>query len=169
METTVTLNALVAAGSVEGATYYMTNEFENLVVEGEFDETGTVTIEDFRKGNWVVTVDFEGYTSNVVEQEISIWDETEITATLTEICKPVDGVSVSVTGFATWTPVVPVDRMPEKYFTKLNGVYYGETEDNFMQIDEDILDEGETYTFGVAVVYSTGMSAYVTTNFTYGG
>ena len=171
METTVELNALVAAGNAAGATYYMTNEFENLVVEGEFDETGTVTLPAFRKGNWVVTIDLEGYTSDIVEEEIAIWNDTlnVIDATLTEICKPVDGVSVSVTGFATWTAVVPVDRMPEKYFVTLNGVFYGETTDNFMQINEDILEEGETYTFGVAVVYSTGMSAYVTTNFTYEG
>ena len=171
METTVELNALVAAGTAAGATYYMTNEFENLAIEGEFDETGTITIPDFRKGNWVVTIDLEGYTSDIVEEEIAIWNDTlnVINANLTEICKPVDGVSVSVTGFATWTAVVPVDRMPEKYFVALNGVYYGETTDNFMQIDEDLLDEGETYTFGVAVVYSTGMSNYVTTTFTYEG
>ena len=169
METTVTVNALMAAGTPEGATLYMTNEFENLVVEGEFDETGSLVFEGFRKGNWVVTVDLVGYTSDIVEEEISIWDETEINATLTEIYKPVEGVAVSVTGFATWTAIVPVDRMPEKYFVTLNGVFYGETTDNFMQLDEDVLEEGTTYTVGVAVVYSTGMSPYVTTTFTYEG
>ena len=169
METTVTVNALVAAGTAEGATLYMTNEFENLVVEGEFDETGTLAFEGFRKGNWVVTVDLEGYTSDVVEKEISIWDETEINATLTEICKPVDGVAVSCTGFATWTDIVPADRMPEKYFMQIDGVFYGETAENFIQINPDVLEEGQQYQFGVAVVYSTGMSAYVTTNFTYTG
>ena len=169
METTVTVNALMAAGTPEGATLIMTNGFENLAIEGEFDETGTLVFEGFRKGDWVVTVDLVGYTSDIVDEEISIWDETTINANLTEIYKPVDDVSVSVTGFATWTDIVPADRMPEKYFVQLNGVYYAETTDNFMQIDEEILDLDETYTFGVAVVYSTGMSNYVTTTFTYLG
>ena len=168
METTVTLNALVVAGSAEGATYSMVNDFEGITYEGELDETGTVTINDFRKGNYVVTVDLEGFTSDIVEEEISIWDETEINANLTEICKPVDAVAVSVTGFATWTAVVPQEeRYAEKYFLQLDGIYYGETPDNFEQLEG--LVEGETYTFGVAVVYSTGMSNYVTTTFTYEG
>ena len=167
METTVTVNALVAAGTAEGATVIMTNTFEDIVFAGEFDETGTLVFPEFRKGNYVVTVDLEGYTSDYAEREVSIWDETTINATLTEIFKPVDVLTVSCTGYATWTPVVPVDRLPEKYFIQLDGVYYGETTENNLQFEG--LEEGETYTAGVAVVYSTGMSAYVTTNFTYTG
>ena len=167
METTVTVNALVAAGTAEGATVIMTNTFEDIVFAGEFDETGTLVFPEFHKGNYVVTVDLEGYTSDYAEREVSIWDETTINATLTEIFKPVDVLTVSCTGYATWTPVVPVDRLPEKYFIQLDGVYYGETTENNLQFEG--LEEGETYTAGVAVVYSTGMSAYVTTNFTYTG
>ncbi len=169
METTVTVNALVAAGSVEGATLVMTNDFEDLAYTATFDAEGTVVFDDFRKGNYVVTVALEGYTSDYAEREVSIWDETTINATLTEIFKPVDVLTVSCTGYAMWTPVVPVDRLPEKYFMQLNNVYYGETTDNFIQINQDDLTVGQTYTFGVAVVYSTGMSAYITTNFTYTG
>ena len=169
METTVTVNALVAAGTAEGATVIMTNTFEDIVFAGEFDETGTLVFPEFHKGNYVVTVDLQGYTSSMVDEEVSIWDETELTANLTEIFKPVEEITVSVTGYAMWTPIVPVDRIAEKYFVTLNGVYYGETTDNFMQIDEDVLIENEQYTVGVAVVYSTGMSAYVTKNFTYLG
>ena len=169
METTVTVNALVAAGTAEGATVIMTNTFEDIVFAGEFDETGTLVFPEFHKGNYVVTVALEGYTSDYAEREVSIWDETTINATLTEIFKPVDVLTVSCTGYATWTPVVPVDRLPEKYFMQIDGVYYGETTDNFVQIDEEDLTVGQSYTFGVAVVYSTGMSAYVTTNFTYTG
>lgn len=169
METTVTVNAVVAAGTAEGATVIMTNTFEDIVFAGEFDETGTLVFPEFHKGNYVVTVDLQGYTSSMVDEEVSIWDETELTANLTEIFKPVEEITVSVTGYAMWTPIVPVDRIAEKYFVTLNGVYYGETTDNFMQIDEDVLIENEQYTVGVAVVYSTGMSAYVTKNFTYLG
>ncbi|MBO7529687.1 MAG: DUF2436 domain-containing protein, partial [Bacteroidales bacterium] len=169
METTVTVNALVAAGTAEGATVIMTNTFEDIVFAGEFDETGTLVFPEFHKGNYVVTVALEGYTSDYAEREVSIWDETTINATLTEIFKPVDVLTVSCTGYAMWTPVVPVDRLPEKYFMQIDGVYYGETTDNFVQIEEEDLTVGQSYTFGVAVVYSTGMSAYVTTNFTYTG
>ena len=169
METVVTVNAQLAAGSPEGATVIMTNTFEDIVFVGEFDETGVVVFPEFHKGNYVVTVDLQGYTSSIVDEEISIWGETELTAILTEIYKPVEEITVSVTGYAMWTPIVPVDRIAEKYFVTLNGIYYGETTDNFMQIDEDVLIENEQYTVGVAVVYSTGMSAYVTKNFTYLG
>ena len=171
METTVTVNALMAAGTPEGATVTMVNTFdESIVYEAEFDETGTIVFdEDFYKGTYIVTVDLVGYTSDIVDQEISIWDETTINAHLTEIYKPVDGISVSVTGFATWTDIVPADRMPEKYFVTLDGVFYAETVENFLQFYEEELEVGETYTAGVAVVYSTGMSQYVTTTFTYEG
>lgn len=169
METVVTVNAQVAAGTPAGATVIMTNTFEDIVFTGEFDETGVVVFDEFHKGNYVVTVDLPGYTSSMIDEEVSIWDETELTAILTEIYKPVEEITVSVTGYAMWTPIVPVDRIAEKYFVTLNGIYYGETTDNFMQIDEDVLIENEQYTVGVAVVYSTGMSAYVTKNFTYLG
>ncbi len=169
METVVTVNAQVAAGTPAGATVIMTNTFEDIVFAGEFDETGVVVFDEFHKGNYVVTVDLPGYTSSMIDEEVSIWDETELTAILTEIYKPVEEITVSVTGYAMWTPIVPVDRIAEKYFVTLNGIYYGETTDNFMQIDEDVLIENEQYTVGVAVVYSTGMSAYVTKNFTYLG
>ena len=167
METTVTVNAHVAAGTAAGAIVTMTNDFENIAYDAVLDETGSVTFENFRKGDYVVTVDLEGYTSTYAETPVSIWGETEITAELTEILKPVDEVNVSITGFARWTEVIPVDRMPERYFVTLDGVLVAETTENYYQFVD--LVEGSSYTAGVAVVYSTGMSAYVTKNFTYEG
>ena len=167
IETTVTVNAIVAAGSPEGATVMMANNFENVVYTATLDETGVVVFEDFRKGNYTVTVDLEGYVSNYAETEVSIWNETEINATLTEICKPVDDIMVSVTGYAMWTSVVPADRVAEKYFVNLNGIFVAETTSNAYQLED--LTENEEYTVGVAVVYTTGMSAYVYKTFTYLG
>ena len=169
METVVTVNAIVADGTAEGATVIMTNTFENLAYTATFDETGTVVFDEFRKGNYIVTVDLPGYESSMIDEEVSIWGETELTAYMSEIFKPVENVTVSVTGYAMWTPIVPVDRYAEKYFITLNGVYYGETVNNYLQLDEDMLEIGEDYVLGVAVVYSTGMSAYVTKGFTYLG
>ena len=167
METSLTVNAIVPGGSPEGATVILTNSFEDLAYNATFDETGTVVFEDFRKGNYVMTVDLEGFNSDYVDREVSIWDETTIDATLSEIFKPIDVLNISVTGFATWNPVVPIDRVPEKYFMQLDGIYYGETYDNQIQIED--LVEGQTYVFGVAVVYSTGMSTYFSKSFTYLG
>jgi len=169
METVVTVNAIVADGTAEGATVIMTNTFENLAYTATFDETGTVVFDEFRKGNYIVTVDLPGYESSMIDEEVSIWGETELTAYMSEIFKPVENVTVSVTGYAMWTPIVPVDRYAEKYFITLDGVYYGETVNNYLQLDEDLLEIGEDYVLGVAVVYSTGMSAYVTKGFTYLG
>lgn len=169
METVVTVNAIVADGTAEGATVIMTNTFENLAYTATFDETGIVVFDEFRKGNYIVTVDLPGYESSMIDEEVSIWGETELTAYMSEIFKPVENVTVSVTGYAMWTPIVPVDRYAEKYFVTLDGVYYGETVNNYLQLDEDLLEIGEDYVLGVAVVYSTGMSAYVTKGFTYLG
>ncbi len=169
METAVTVNAVVAGGTPEGATVIMTNTFENIVYTATFDAEGTVVFPEFRKGNYVVTVDLPGYTSSMIDEEVSIWEATELTAYLQEIFKPVEVINVSCTGYAMWTPIVPVDRYAEKYFVTLDGVYYAETTNSYMQLDEASLVIDETYTLGVAVVYSTGMSEYVTKEFTYLG
>ena len=116
-----------------------------------------------------MTVDLPGYTSSMIDEEVSIWEATELTAYLQEIFKPVEVINVSCTGYAMWTPIVPVDRYAEKYFVTLDGVYYAETTNSYMQLDEASLVIDETYTLGVAVVYSTGMSEYVTKEFTYLG
>ena len=169
METAVTVNAVVAGGTPEGATVIMTNTFENIAYTATFDAEGTVVFPEFRKGNYVVTVDLPGYTSSMIDEEVSIWEATELTAYLQEIFKPVEVINVSCTGYAMWTPIVPVDRYAEKYFVTLDGVYYAETTNSYMQLDEASLVIDETYTLGVAVVYSTGMSEYVTKEFTYLG
>lgn len=169
METVVTVNAIVADGTAEGATVIMTNTFEDLTYTATFDAEGTVVFPEFRKGNYVVTVDLPGYTSSMIDEEVSIWEATELTAYLQEIFKPVEVINVSCTGYAMWTPIVPVDRYAEKYFVTLDGVYYAETTNSYMQLDEASLVIDETYTLGVAVVYSTGMSEYVTKEFTYLG
>ncbi|MBQ6083112.1 MAG: choice-of-anchor J domain-containing protein [Bacteroidales bacterium] len=166
METTVTVNGHVTIGSVEGATATFTNNFENLVITGELDENGTVTLEGFRKGEYTVTVELEGFESTIVEEEVSIWDETTLDAYFTEIFAPVDELVVSGTGYARWTNVIPQDRVAEKYSVKLNNVYQGETTDNYMQLDVTNLTVGQTYTAAVAVIYTTGMSAYTEATFT---
>ena len=168
METAVTVNVTVPVGSVEGTYVEFINQFE----EGTdfiatLDETGTVTFDNFRKGDYLFTVALDKYTTPYTETPVSIWDETTYDIVLSEIFDPVDEIAVSGTGFARWTAVVPVDRIAEKYFLKLNGAFLTETTDNYYQFED--LEEGETYTAAVAVVYSLGMSEYVETSFTYTG
>jgi len=170
METTVTVNATITTGSTEGATVTFTNTFENLVVEAELDETGTVTFNDFRKGEYTLTVALNGYISNYNGTEVSIWEDTEFAVTLTEDFIAVDELTVSGTGFARWTDILPeATDVAERYTVMLNNVTQGQTTNNYMQLDVTNLTVGQTYTAKVAVIYTTGMSAWTETTFTYIG
>ena len=167
METAVTVNAYVTVGTVEGATVTITNNYENIEYTAELDETGTVVFDDFRKGEYTVTIDLEGFRSDMIEEQMSIWDTTEIVAHFTEKFLEVENMYVSGTGFANWTAVVPTpDRVAERYHVMLNGVFVGETTDNFMQLDVTGLTVGQTYNAAVAVVYTTGMSDFEYADFT---
>ena len=168
METEVTVNVTVPVGSVDGTYVEFINQFE----EGTdfittLDETGTVTFDNFRKGEYLFTVALDKYTTPYTETPVSIWDETTYDIVLSEIFAPVDAIAVSGTGFARWTEMLPVDRLAEKYFLKLDGAFLGETTDNYYQFEG--LEEGTQHTAAVAVVYSLGMSEYVQTTFTYTG
>ena len=171
METTVTVNVSVPFGSVEGTEikFINTNEYElGTDFTATLDETGTVTFEEFRKGEYNFSVILDGYTSEYMNTPVTIWEEKEYNVALEEILAPVTEIAVSRTGLATWTPIVPIDRIPEKYFVKLDGAYVGETTDNFYQYDEETLTVGQ-HVAGVAVVYTTGMSEYTYQNFNYTG
>ena len=176
METSVKVNVHMTTGSYEGATVTFRNTFENILFTAQFDEADTAVIDNFRKGEYVVTANLDGYMASFSQTdptfnniEMSIWEDAELDVYITEIFKPVDDIAVSSTGFARWTEVVPVDRIAEKYHVLLNGVFVDETTDNFYQFDDDMLTVGQTYTASVAVVYTTGMSAFKTTTFTYVG
>ena len=166
METSLTLTAHAEAGSINGAVVTFTNLNENLVYTTELDETGVVEYEEFRKGEYTLTVELYGY--NTYEETISVWNTTNLDVTLTENFLPVDELIVSGTGFARWTNMIPAD-VAMRYHVTLEGALQGLTTDNFMQLDVTNLVEGETYTAAVAVVYSTGMSEFVETEFVYTG
>ena len=167
IETTVVLNAQVPEASAEGATVRFDNTFENTTFTVTLDETGTDTITDFRKGEYIVTFHLDGYTSSVENMAISIWEDTEITAVFEEIFKPITSITASRTGYVTWDAVIPVDRVAENYVVLLDGTPYAETVYNYIQIDEDDLTVGETYQVGVRVMYTTGISEPLYTTFTY--
>ena len=170
MEAALTVNAVATTGSAEGATVTLTNLNENFNYNAEIDSTGAVVFEDFRKGEYKMTVALEGFESEYNETEISIWSDTTLTAHFTEVLAPVSNLVVSGTGFARWTDMLPAaTEVAERYLVTMNNVLQGETTNNFMQFDVDGLTVGQTYEARVAVIYTTGMSPWTSTTFTYIG
>ena len=168
METTINVNVTANAGPANGAVAVFESLTEDVVYELEFDEETSATIEEFRKGVYNITVTLEGY--DVYEEtEVSIWHAQDFDIELIETVAPVSSVYVSPTGLAMWTDMMANTDVPLSYFCTLNGIFIGEYTDHFMMLDDNDLEEGETYTFGVAVNYTTDLSEYVTCDFTYIG
>ena len=171
MSVTVTLNS---GDSPEGAlvTLYNTNDNEQYYYPVEpivLDETGVYTWDNFRKGEYYLVIEKEGYYD--YDEFLTIYNETAITAELTEITEMVSTVYVSPTGWAMW------DMTNEtRHFAGYNVVlisedgsvlYDEETTDNQMQLPVDDLVEGATYLFEVAKEYSSDTTEYVNTTFVY--
>ena len=169
MDATVIVEALVASGYYQGTVVTLTNNNENVEYSITFDETTIDTIYDFRKGEYTVTATLPGYTSNFNETEVSIWEDMTIAAVLTEILAPTSGLEVSATGYARWNDVIPASDIAMSYYVTLDGAFIDEDPFNFYQFDEETLTVGQTYTAGVAVYYTTGLSEYITADFTYLG
>ena len=165
IQTTVTVNAVVPVGTAEGTVVTFHNTYLNTNFVITLDSTGTAVVDDFIKGEYTVTVDLEGYTSEYVNTPMSIWHETTINAEFEEVFKPVDNVYASRTGYVTWDAVIPVDRIAERYMVKLNNTTVAEQVENYIQLQG--LTVGTTYTVKVAVVYSTGMSEFTEAQFTF--
>ena len=104
MTTTVTVSAVTDNGDPVKGTKV---NFINLVEEGmdvavSLDDTGVVTIEDFRKGTYELTISKDGYFTSVEAEVVEIWEASEFNAFLTEILASVEDLYVSPTGWAMW-------------------------------------------------------------------
>ena len=176
MTTTLTINASCALGldRIEGAVVTLYNEAEDFTVTAELDSAVWMQ-EDFRKGHYLVTVDLPGYLALVEGNPIpadglalNLWlDEPVINIEFVEDYAPVSSLVVSQTGFARWTDMLPHERVALRYHVMCDDIFQGETEENYMILNTENLVDGETYTAAVAVVYETGMSDFVTADFTY--
>ncbi len=104
MTATVTVNVSSNNGDpVNGTKVTFVNLIEDgIVFTATIDETGTYVFNDFRKGTYELTVEKNGYTSNVVNEVVEIWDDAMFTAELTEELSAVAGLYVSPTGWAMW-------------------------------------------------------------------
>ena len=108
MFTTVTVSVVANNGqSVEGATVEFVNNVEDYTFTATLDATGTVTFDDFRKGEYTYTVALDGYTSSATGAVISIWEEMTINCELEENITAVEDLYVSTTGWAKWVGPMP--------------------------------------------------------------
>ena len=108
MFTTVTVSVVANNGqSVEGATVELVNNVEDYTYTATLDATGTVTFDDFRKGEYTYTVALDGYTSSATGAVISIWEEMTINCELEENITAVEDLYVSTTGWAKWVGPMP--------------------------------------------------------------
>ncbi|MBR6227886.1 MAG: choice-of-anchor J domain-containing protein, partial [Bacteroidales bacterium] len=102
----VTVNVLLnSADSPEGVQVTFTNyneaEQEMYPVDPiELDETGFYAFQSFRKGEYNVKVEFDGYEP--IEDSVSIWEPTDLRYVMTEIIYGVSDLYVSSTGWAMW-------------------------------------------------------------------
>ena len=102
----VTVNVLLnSADSPEGVqvTFTNYNEAEQELYPVDpitLDETGFYAFESFRKGEYNVKVEFDGYEP--IEDSVSIWAPTDLRYVMTEIIYGVSDLYVSSTGWAMW-------------------------------------------------------------------
>ena len=138
IDSLVTVNVLLnSADSPEGAKVTFTN-----LNEGEqnnhpmdpviLDETGFYRFPSFRKGDYTVTVEMDGYET-ITDTPVSIWEPIDLRYVMIEILYGIDNLYVSRTGWAMWdaqgdapTPVDPDDPQGGTSFTEgfeggLNG------------------------------------------------
>ena len=162
MSTKVTVNAATNSGDpVVGAKV----TFQNLVeprysYATNLDEKGTCVIEDFRKGEYKLTVELEGFNSSYESKEVSIWDETTFACELTEKLSPVSDLYVSPTGYAMWKGGSAGDKGDEFSYDFEDGTLNG-----WVTIDAD--GDGFTWeNFKDSFADETGGSGH---NGTYGG
>ncbi len=180
----VSVNVLLnSADSPEGTTVTFTNL--NEAEQGMYpidpiilDGTGYYAFDSFRRGDYNLKIQHEGYYD--IEVEVSIWRDTELRYVMTEILNGVDAndIYVSRTGWAMWEDIdrgqVSDDKSGDRHFqyykvmcTSIDNVpiYNHNTVVPMCQLDTNDpyqapLVEGDTYLCKVAVMYSTGMSEW---------
>ena len=188
LDSLVTVNVVLnsadnPAGTV--VTFVNTNpgeEFNHPMGSITLDQTGYYVFPRFRKGNYDITVEHEGFFTQGDYQEI--WDAKNLRYVLIEKIFNVKNLYVSRTGWATWEPNGTLsnpedDPMLERHLegykvmcTSIDGepIFNHNTpvDQPFCQLATDELVEGNHYIVSVAAIYSTGMSDYTSAEWLYG-
>ncbi|MBR4155873.1 MAG: choice-of-anchor J domain-containing protein [Bacteroidales bacterium] len=105
MFTSVDMNIMTTGNEVAaGAKVKFTNIDEPGIgydYKATVDENGSFHWDSFRKGNYSYAVMKKGYDTLYVNN-VTIWNETTLEATIDEILAPVENLTVSATGWAKW-------------------------------------------------------------------
>ena len=179
LDTLVTINVILnSLDNPEGTvvTFVNTNEGEQYNHPMDpitLDQTGHYVFPHFRKGNYNITVEHDGFFTILDYQEI--WSATDLRYVMVEKIFNVKNLYVSRTGWAMWEPggtisnpedsLAMLERHLEGYKVMCEGIDHEpifniNTPYNFCQVATDQLVEGELYVCKVAAIYSTGMSDF---------
>ena len=112
------------------------------------DETGTYHWDSFRRGTYRYTMSLEGYKPGPQNEQIEIWDASELEYTFEEIFVLGD-LFVSSTGWAMWKPDLDGDE-PETFTVSLDEEVVAEVWDYYYQFDVTNLVVGQEYTAKVS-------------------
>ena len=187
LDSLVTVNVVLnSADSPEGTVVTFVNnnpgeQFNHPMDPITLDQTGYYVFPHFRKGDYTVTIEHEGFFTLEVQE--SIWEPRDLRYVLIEIIYNVKNLYVSRTGWATWEPTGTISnpeddpmlgRQLEGYkimCTSIDGepIFNHNTpvDQPFCQVATDQLVEGEHYIVNVAAIYSTGMSDYTSAEWQY--
>lgn len=156
---TVTLNS---GDSPEGVTVHFTNlnaTEQQLypVADVTLDSTGFYSFDNFRRGDYRVTVSLDDYET--ITEEVSIWDVTALNYVLNEINYGLSNLYVSRTGWATWND--------PKYGNAVPGIGSGDTffvdfEDGALPADWTVIDaDGDGYNWRInSELWDSSVSGY---------
>ena len=181
----VTVNVVLnSADSPEGTvvTFENTNPGEQELHAIEplvLDQTGYYVFPEFRKGNYNITIEKDGYFTQLDYQEI--WTPMDLRYVLIEKIFNARELYVSRTGWAMWQPNGTLSNPEDDPMRHLEGykimctsidgepIFNENTpaEQPFCQVATADLVEGEHYICKVAAIYSTGMSDYVEAEWQY--
>ena len=181
----VTINVVLnSADSPEGTvvTFENTNPGEQLNHPMEpltLDQTGYYVFPEFRKGNYNITIEKDGYFTQLDYQEI--WTPMDLRYVLIEKIFNARELYVSRTGWAMWQPNGTLSNPEDDPMRHLEGykimctsidgepIFNENTvaEQPFCQVATADLVEGEHYICKVAAIYSTGMSDYIEAEWQY--
>ena len=167
VDVTVLLNS---ADSPEGVVVTLTNlnEAEREmypVAPVTLDESGYYVWDTFRRGDYAVSVEMDGYEP--IHDTVAIWDETHLRYVMTEILYGVGNIYVSRTGWAMWDGEIPGPVPPHGEGSTFDYNFDGNTLEDWTLIDanndgynwmhssdytfEDMSNEGHNASYGFAV------------------
>lgn len=127
MSTKVTVNATTDTGDpIEGTKVIFKNLYEEKYsYTTSLDEKGSCVIEDFRKGEYELTVSLEGFESTYFLTKISVWNEETFSCQLREILAPANNLYVSPTAWVMWENGSTSNKGDEFFFDFEDGTLNG--------------------------------------------